>query len=134
MLAIFEYKCLVSIVLGNDTRPQVMGRDQDKFDERDREAIMLLKLFVINEMLLEVQAKKTSVNIWKHLKELHETLNKDKAFFSKNMLFSIAMDENASLQEHLLKIKDIREQLSTIGRKMEEEDMVVINEKLTTCL
>ena len=36
------------------------------------------------------------------------------------------MSEGASLQEHLLKIKDIREQLEAIGRKMEEEDMVVI--------
>ena len=36
------------------------------------------------------------------------------------------MSEDASLQEHLLKIKDIREQLEAIGRKMEEEDMVVI--------
>jgi hypothetical protein len=37
----------------------------------------------------------------------------------------ITIDESASLLEHLLKIKDIREQLP-IGRKMEEEDMVVI--------
>ena len=42
------------------------------------------------------------------------------------MLFSIKMSEGASLQEHLLKIKDIREQLEAIGRKMAEEDMVVI--------
>jgi hypothetical protein len=39
------------------------------------------------------------------------------AFFLKNMLFSIMMDESASLQEHLLKIKDIREQLlPLVGR------------------
>ena len=34
-----------------------------------------------------------------------------------------------SLQEHLTKIKDIRDQLEAIGRKMEEEDMVVITLK-----
>jgi hypothetical protein len=33
MLAIFDYRCLVAFVLGNDTQPQVMGRDQDKSDE-----------------------------------------------------------------------------------------------------
>jgi hypothetical protein len=43
------------------------------------------------------------------LQELHETLDKGKAFFLKNMLFLITMDGSASLQEHLLKIKDIRE-------------------------
>ena len=39
------------------------------------------------------------------------------------------MDEYMCLQEHLLKIKDIRDQLETIGRTMEEEDMVVITLK-----
>jgi hypothetical protein len=48
---------------------------------------MLLKLFVTNEMLHEVQTWKTSVEIWKHLKELHETSHKGRAFFLKNMLF-----------------------------------------------
>ena len=43
MLAIFGYRFLVDIVdivLGNDTQPQVMGRDQDKSDEWEREAVM----------------------------------------------------------------------------------------------
>lgn len=35
------------------------------------------------------------------------------------MLFSITVDGSASLHEHLLKIKDIVEQLSVIGRKMD---------------
>ena len=34
-----------------------------------------------------------------------------------------------SLQEHLLKIKDIKDQLEANGRTMEEEDMVVITLK-----
>jgi hypothetical protein len=90
---------------------------------------MLIKLSVTDEMLTEVQTGKTSSTIWTHLKDLHETSDKGRAFFLKNMLFSMMMDEHASLQEHLLKIKDIREQLMAIGRKMEEEDMVVITLK-----
>eukprot|EP00253_Pinus_taeda_P027273 PITA_27273 len=39
------------------------------------------------------------------------------------------MDEHMSLQEHLTKIKDIRDQLKAIGRTMEEEDLVVITPK-----
>ena len=71
-----------------------MGEDQDKFDERDKEAVMMLKLFVTDEMLSEVRTRKTSTEIWKHLKELHETLDKGEDFFLKNMLFSIKMDES----------------------------------------
>ena len=39
------------------------------------------------------------------------------------------MDEHMSLQEHLLKIKDIEDQLEAIGHAIKEEDMVVITLK-----
>jgi hypothetical protein len=48
----------LAIVLGNDTLPQVTGKDRDKFDERNKEAIMLLKLSVTDEMLPKVQIGK----------------------------------------------------------------------------
>ena len=90
---------------------------------------MLLKLFVIDDQLPQIPFGKSAAEIWKYLKELHETSDKSRAFFLKNQLFSIMMDERMSLQEHLTKIKDIRDQLEAIGRKMEEEDMVVITLK-----
>jgi hypothetical protein len=46
---------LSDIVLGKTTRPDVVGKDQDKFDGQDREAMMLLKLSMTDEMLPEVQ-------------------------------------------------------------------------------
>ena len=45
------------------------------------------------------------------------------------MLFSITIDVSASLEEHLLKIKDIWEQFNAIDRKSEKEDVVVITLK-----
>jgi hypothetical protein len=63
---------------------------------------MMIKLFIIDEMLPEVQTRKSSLAIWKHLQELQETSDKSRAFFLKNMLFSIMMDVSVSLQEHLL--------------------------------
>jgi hypothetical protein len=47
---------------------------------------------------------------------MHETSDKGRAFFLKNMLFSIKMEEFDSLQDHLLKIKDIRDQLKSIDK------------------
>jgi hypothetical protein len=49
-----------------------------------------------DEMLTEVQIGKTSSAIWKHFKDLHETSDKGKSFFLKNMFFMM-MDEHASL-------------------------------------
>lgn len=129
MLTIFEYRCLDALVLGTEVRPTVAGKDQDKYDGGNREVVMLLKLSVTDEMLSEVPSGKTAAEIWKHMKDLHETSDKSRAFFLKNMLFSMMMDEKMSLQEHLMKIKEIRDQLEAIGRKREEEDMVVITLK-----
>lgn len=79
---------------------------------------MLIKLSVTDDQLPQVPSDKTIVEIWEHLKVLHETSDKSKAFFLKNMLFSIVIDERKSLQEHLTKIKDIRDQLEAIRQKM----------------
>jgi len=97
MLAIFEYKCLSSIVLGKETRPTAVGRDQDKLEGQDREAVMLLKLCVTTKMLPGVQSRISSTAILKHLKEMHETPDKGRAFFLTNMLFSMVMEEHTSL-------------------------------------
>jgi hypothetical protein len=48
------------------------------------------------------------------------------SFFSKNLLFSIKMEEYESLQDHLLKITATRDQLKAIDIKVEEDYMVII--------
>ena len=61
---------------------------------------------------------------------MHETSDKDRAYFLKNLLFSIKMEEFDSLQDHLMKINDTQDQLKSIERKMKEKDMVVITLKI----
>jgi hypothetical protein len=41
----------VDIDLGKVTRPTLAGKDQNKFDEKFKEVVMLIKLYVIDEML-----------------------------------------------------------------------------------
>lgn len=90
---------------------------------------MLLKLSVADEQLPQIPSGKTTVEIWAHLKNLHETSDKTRAFFLKSTLFSIFTDEGTSLQTHPNRIQEIRDALLAIGRKMEEEDIVVITLK-----
>ena len=87
---------------------------------------MLLKLFVADDQLSQIPSDKTTTEIWAHLKGPHETFDKSRAFFLKNSLFSIIMDERTSLQAHLNRIQEIYDQLLPIGHKMEEEDIVII--------
>lgn len=87
---------------------------------------MLLKLFVVDDQLSQIPSNKTTSEVWAHLKNLHETFGKSKAFFLKITLFSIIMDERTSLLAHLYRIQEICDQLLAIGCNMEEEDIVVI--------
>lgn len=116
-MMIFEYKCLDKIVLGKTDHPADEGKEQDKFDEQNREAIMLIKLSITDDQLPQVSSGKIAAEIWSHLKGLHETSLKSRAFFLKNMPSTIMMNERVSLQDHLNKIKDIRDQLEAIRRK-----------------
>lgn len=50
-----------------------------------------------------------ATTIWKHLKDLHNVSDKCRAFGLRNILFSIKMNDNESLHEHLVKIKNITE-------------------------
>ena len=87
---------------------------------------MLFKLSVANDQLSQIPSNKTTAKIWTHLKGLLETSDKSRAFFLKNTLFSIVMDECTSLQAHPNRIQEICDRLLAINRKMEEEDIVVI--------
>jgi len=64
---------LSGIILRKVTQPTVAGKDHDKFDGHDREPMIFFKFSIRDEMLPEVQTRKNSATIWKHLKDMHET-------------------------------------------------------------
>ena len=90
---------------------------------------MLLKFSVADHHLSQIPSDKTVAKIWTHLKGLHETSDKSRAFFLKNTLFAIVMDEQTSLRANLNRIQGIRDQLLAIGRKMEEANIVFVTLK-----
>jgi hypothetical protein len=120
MLAIFEYRCLAKLVLGKEMQSKTNVDAQAEY-KKNRETVMLIKLSVTNEMLPKVHDGNDEFVMWGNLRDMHETSNKGTEFFLKNMLFSIKMVESDSLPDHLLKIKDIKDQLKLIERKMEED-------------
>ena len=48
---------------------------------------MLLRLSMADDQLSQIPSNKTAAEIWTHLKGLHETSDKSKAFFLKNTVF-----------------------------------------------
>ena len=105
----FEYQNTDQLVLGVTKHLTSPSPDQDTWDMNNREAVMLLKLSVVDDHLSQIPSRKTAAEIWTHLKGLHETSDKSRAFFLKNTLLSIVMDERTSLQAHLNQIEEIRD-------------------------
>lgn len=83
------------------------GKDQDNFDEQNRETVMPIKLLINDDQLPHVPFDKNSCTNLESSKGLHETSNKSFVFLLKNMLFFIMMNDQVSLQDHFNKIKDI---------------------------
>jgi len=69
--------------LGKELCCDTVGTDQNKFDDRNQEVVMLLKLSVTDDQLLQIPSGRTATEIWQHLKELHEISDKSRAFFSR---------------------------------------------------
>ena len=55
MLAVFEYRGLDILALGEEVHTQMDVDSQAAYDTKNPEVVMLIKLLVTNELLLEVQ-------------------------------------------------------------------------------
>jgi hypothetical protein len=63
---------------------------------------------------------------------MHETLNKGRAFYLKNSMFSMQREEGKSIFYHLLKLNDIRNQWLAIGQEVIEDDMMMTPSRFKT--
>lgn len=62
MLAIFEYKCLDKLVLGKEIWSE-FNADAHKYNAKNKEAVMLIKLSIMDEMIPEVQSRDDAFTI-----------------------------------------------------------------------
>jgi hypothetical protein len=70
-----------------------------------------------------------SKETWEILKGLHETTNSNIIMFLKTKLLSIKMESNENITTYVSRIKDLCDQLSEIGEKVSNSDMVTITLK-----
>ena len=72
---------------------------------------------------------KTSKETWEILKGLYETTNSNRILFLKTKLLSMKMEAHENITTYVSKIKDLCDQLSAIGDKVSNSDMVTITLK-----
>ena len=60
---ISEYCFLEVHVLSTETRPTIVDSTQNKFDDRNHEAVMLIKLLDTSDQLCQALSSKTTIEI-----------------------------------------------------------------------
>ena len=64
--------------------------------------------------------------MWTMLKDLYETSNTNRILFLKTQLLGIKMDGNETISSFLGRIKEVKDKLRNIGKKVSSTDLVTI--------
>ena len=127
ILTIFEAWNLCTGVNGDETKP--LGVAGTKWEKHETKAKVLLQMYVKDNIIPHIRDCKTSKETWEILKGLYETTNSNRILFLKTKLLSMKMEVNGNIATYVSIIKDLCDQLSTIGEKVSNSDMVTITLK-----
>ena len=89
----------------------------------------MLWMFVKDNIIPHIRDYKTSKETWEILKYLYETTNSNRIMFLKTKLQSMKMEAHDNIATYVSRIKDLCDQLSAIGDKVSNSDMVTITLK-----
>ena len=124
ILTICEAWNVWSIVNGDELKPT--GAARTKWEKRETKAKVLLRMSVKDNIIPHIRDCKTSKETWEVLKDLYETSNSNQILSLKTKLLSMKMETNETITTYVSRIKDLCDQLSAIGDKVSDTDMVTI--------
>lgn len=110
----------------SSTHVEVSSEKQKKWDRRDAQAHSVIALSVKRSILPHIRSCKTSKSAWEVLAKMFQVKNTAKVFFLRNQLSTLKMQEGDTLSNHLMKIKDLREELLSIDEIVENSQFVSI--------
>ena len=111
---------------GTTARQTIATQEQRRWDSRDAQAVALIALSVKKSVIPHIRSCRTSKVAWDTLEDLFQTRNAARISFLKREILNLRMEEGQSMQEHLTKIQDIREQLINIDEVISDSELVNI--------
>ncbi|MCO5590494.1 hypothetical protein L7F22_044464 [Adiantum nelumboides] len=95
------------------------------WNEKDKKVMFLISQNVTNEMIGHIQDLNSSRDAWDTLKRLYSTYTKARKIQLKNELNNMKKD-TLSVNDYVLKIKQVLDALGSIGAPPEDDDLVFI--------
>ena len=127
ILTIFEAWNVWTIVNGDEFNPKGdVGIDWEKHETK---AKVLFWMSLKDSIIPHIKDCKTSKETWEILKGLYEITNSNRILFLKTKLLSMKMEAHEYITTYVSRIKYLCDQLSAIGDKISNSDMVTITLK-----
>ena len=125
-------KNLWGYVSGTEVRPSIAGatptlaetKALNQWNEKDKMVMFILSQNMSNSMIGHIQELETSKEVWKNLENLFTSTTKARKIQLKNELNNLKKSPQVTVNDYVLKIKDISDALSSIGSHVDDDDLV----------
>ncbi|KAG8474407.1 hypothetical protein CXB51_033681 [Gossypium anomalum] len=130
MQAVLAQMDLEDALLGIDKMPSTLTDKEKK--HKDRKALTQLHLYLSNEILQDVMKEKIAVALWKRLEQICMSKTLTRKLHMKQHLYTLRLEEGASVHEHLTVFKEILSNLKAIEVHRESLTVDEVYESLTS--
>lgn len=81
---------------------------------------------VKDNIIPHIRDWKLATDIWSTIKNLYETQNTNRVLALKGKWFALNMDENESVGGFMVRVKDLKDKLGSLGEKVSDSYLVTL--------
>lgn len=133
--AIVADKKLTKFLIGKETRPNAVVPTEpdeeeekaiDTWQEQDAKVRSIIVLNISDSEMVHITGAKTASEMWSNLKMVKESSSGLGKLTARRKLYRTFAEEGTDIAEHLTKMRQILEELNTMGVKIEDQDFLDI--------
>ena len=126
MMMFLEYHDVWGVVEGTWVRPAQASENFAPWQKAMTKAKNLIGMAVADSQVEHIRGMNDPKEMWDRLAAIYEPKSRQYRLIVRKKLFTLQMDENDSVQEHLNQIKTIQHTLEAMGGVVQAEDMLTI--------
>ena len=123
---LLEEKDLWEVVIGEETLPSTASpQDQEKFNKKQRKALIMITLSINDKELSHVRSCKTATEAWNKLVAVHEAKGIANRLFLRDQLRHAKMEEGEKMLDYITRVRNLVEKLDAVGMPIKDDEVVL---------
>jgi len=94
--------------------------------KKNKNALLLITFALEDVIHLHIHGITTIVEVWTKLKNLYETSNELQILLLRNKLTNFKMVASDSITDHVQKLQELKNELSTIDTNIKDKEFITI--------